>query len=37
VAATKTMLERTERRFDMKPKRLAADTTYATGRLPVGL
>jgi len=32
VAATKTMLDRTERRFDMKPKRLAADTAYGTGR-----
>lgn len=32
VAATKTMIERTERRFDMKPKRLVADTAYGTGR-----
>jgi hypothetical protein len=32
VAATKTMLERTERRFDIKPKRLAGDTAYGTGR-----
>jgi transposase len=32
VAATKTMLERTEQRFDIKPKRLAADTAYGTGR-----
>lgn len=32
VAATKTMLERTERRFDLKPKRLAADPAYGTGR-----
>ncbi len=32
VAATKTMLDRTERCFDMKPKRLAADTAYGTGR-----
>jgi transposase len=32
VAATKTMIERTERRFDIKPKRLAADTAYGTGR-----
>jgi transposase len=32
VDATKTMLERTERRFDIKPKRLAADTAYGTGR-----
>ena len=30
--ATKTMLDRTERRFDLKPKRLAADTAYGTGR-----
>ena len=26
------MLERTERRFGLKPKRLAADTAYGTGR-----
>ena len=32
VAATKTMLERTERRLHLKPKRLAADTAYGTGR-----
>jgi transposase len=32
VAATKTMLERTERRFDIKPKRLVGDTAYGTGR-----
>jgi IS5 family transposase len=32
VASTKTMLERTERRFGLKPKRLAADTAYGTGR-----
>jgi transposase len=32
VAATKTMIERTERRFDIKPKRLAADTAYGNGR-----
>src|SRR5215469_503705 len=32
VAATKTMLDRTERRFSLKPKRLAADTAYGTGR-----
>jgi len=31
VAATKTMIERTEARFDLKPKRLAADTAYGTG------
>jgi transposase len=28
VAATQTMLDRTEERFDLKPKRLAADTAY---------
>jgi len=32
VEATKTMLARTERRFRLKPKRLAADTAYGTGR-----
>jgi transposase len=32
VAATKTMLDRTERRFNLKPKRLAADTAYGTGK-----
>ena len=32
VAATKTMLDRTEQRFGLKPKRLAADTAYGTGR-----
>jgi transposase len=32
VEATKTMLDRTEARFDLKPKRLAADTAYGTGR-----
>jgi transposase len=32
VEATKTMLDRTERRFELKPKRLAADTAYGTGR-----
>ncbi len=32
VEATKTMLDRTERRFGLKPKRLAADTAYGTGR-----
>jgi len=31
VQSTKTMLDRTERRFDLKPKRLAADTAYGTG------
>ena len=32
VEATKTMLERTERCFGLKPRRLAADTAYGTGR-----
>ena len=32
VEATKKMLDRTERRFDLKSKRLAADTAYGTGR-----
>jgi hypothetical protein len=32
VTATKTMLERTERRFDLKPKRLVADTAYGIDR-----
>src|SRR5262247_1423539 len=32
VAATKTMLERTEQRLDPKPDRLIADTAYGTGR-----
>ena len=32
VAATKTMIERTEQRFDLKPDRLAADTAYGTGK-----
>src|SRR4029077_4671519 len=31
VAATQTMLERTQERFDLKPKRLAADMAYGTG------
>lgn len=31
VASTKTMIERTERRFHIKPKRLAADTAYGSG------
>src|SRR5207344_2123673 len=33
VAATKPMLERTEKIFGLKPKRLAADAAYGTGRL----
>lgn len=32
VAATKTMIERAERCFAIKPKRLVADTAYGTGR-----
>jgi transposase len=32
VEATKTMIDRTEQRFDLKPKRLAADTAYGTGK-----
>src|SRR6267154_1121574 len=32
VAATKTMIERTEQCFDLKPDRLAAETAYGTGK-----
>ena len=32
VAATKTMIDRTAKCFDLKPKRLAADTAYGTGK-----
>jgi transposase len=32
VAATRTMKERTRRRFDLSPVRLAADTAYGTGK-----
>jgi hypothetical protein len=32
VAATKTMIKRTDERLALKPKRLAADTAYGTGR-----
>jgi hypothetical protein len=32
VAATRTMLDRTEERFVLKPRRLAADTAYGTGK-----
>ena len=32
VAATQTMLDRAEERFDLKPGRLAADTAYGTGK-----
>ena len=31
VGAAKTMIERTEARFDIKPERLAADTAYGSG------
>ena len=31
IAATRTMIERTQARFDLKPMRLAADTAYGTG------
>jgi len=33
VAAAKTMLDRTERAFGLRPQRLAADTAYGTGKL----
>jgi hypothetical protein len=33
VASTKTMLERTEQRLDLKPDWLAADTAYGIGKL----
>ena len=32
VESAKTMIDRTERRLNLKPKRLAADTAYGTGR-----
>ena len=31
VGAAKTMIDRTQQRFDIKPKRLAADTAYGSG------
>jgi hypothetical protein len=34
VAVTKTMLDRTEQRFDLKPKRLAANTGLWDGQVP---
>ena len=34
VGAAKTMIERTEERFDIKPKWLAADTAYGSGSEP---
>ncbi len=33
VGAAKTMIERTEERFDLKPERLAADTAYGAANL----
>jgi hypothetical protein len=36
VAATQTMLDRAEERFDLRPRRLAADTAYGTGSLTHG-
>jgi hypothetical protein len=33
VASTKTMIERTEQRLDLKPDWLAADTAYGIGKL----
>ena len=33
VAATRTMIDRTERAFGLKPERLVADTAYGTGKL----
>ena len=33
VAATKTMIDRTEKTFSLKPKRLTADTAYGTGKV----
>src|SRR6187399_3448490 len=32
VGAARTMIERTEQRFDIKPERLAGDTAYAAGK-----
>jgi len=32
VAATKTMIKRTEQTKGLKPKRLVADTAYGTGK-----
>jgi IS5 family transposase len=36
VAATKTMINRTEGRLGLKPERLAADTAYGTGKFSIG-
>jgi hypothetical protein len=35
VAATRTMLDRSETTFGLKPERLTADTAYGTGKLLV--
>ena len=31
--STKTMIERVEKRFDLKPQRLIGDTAYGTGAM----
>ena len=36
IAVTKTMVDRVERRFDLRPQRLAGDTAYGAVRLPNG-
>ena len=36
VGAAKTMIERTEQRFDIKPERLAADSAYGRGQTSTG-
>ena len=33
VAATRAMIDRTEKAFGLRPKRLTADTAYGTGKL----
>ena len=33
VAATRTMIERTDQRFGLSPRRIGADTAYGTGRM----
>jgi hypothetical protein len=37
VAATRTMIDRTETAFGLKPERITADTAYGTGKLLAGL
>lgn len=38
IDATRTMIDRTEARFDLKPRRLIADTAYGIGCDPgIGL